>query len=107
MSINITFAVSQVGLVYKGNEEQIPLSASFQPQICLGRSLLLVSSAYELYADEKSEEYYLPQQKTWLQWLHLRRGPAKPTPDKAVNMAEKFKTTFSREHVCVHFVGVW
>ncbi|KAF8507498.1 hypothetical protein JB92DRAFT_3121813 [Gautieria morchelliformis] len=75
----------QVGLVHKGNEEQIPF-------------------AYELYADEKSEKYYPPQPKKFLQRLHLRRGPIKPTP---VNMAERFKTTFSREKVRVHFVGVW
>ncbi|KAF8532002.1 hypothetical protein JB92DRAFT_3104386 [Gautieria morchelliformis] len=75
----------QVGLVHKGNEEQIPF-------------------AYELYADEKSEEYYPPQPKKLLQRLHLRKRPVKPTP---VNMAERFKTTFSREKVRVHFVGAW
>ncbi|KAF8532009.1 hypothetical protein JB92DRAFT_3104395 [Gautieria morchelliformis] len=75
----------QVGLVHKGNEEQIPF-------------------AYELYADEKSEKYYPPQPKKLLQRLHLRKRPVKPTP---VNMAERFKTTFSREKVRVHFIGVW
>jgi hypothetical protein len=67
-------------------------------------ALLLFSSAYELYADKESEEYYPPQPKTLLQWLHLRQGPVKPKP---VNMAERFKETFSRKNVRVHFVGVW
>ncbi|KAF8532001.1 hypothetical protein JB92DRAFT_3080805 [Gautieria morchelliformis] len=51
-----------------------------------------------------SEKYYPPQPKKLLQRLHLRKRPVKPTP---VNMAERFKTTFSREKVRVHFVGVW
>ncbi|KAF8523846.1 hypothetical protein JB92DRAFT_2883113, partial [Gautieria morchelliformis] len=77
--------IHKVGLVHKGNEEQIPF-------------------AYELYADEKSKEYYPPQPKKLLQRLLLRKGPVKPTP---VNMAERFKTTFSQENVRVHFIGVW
>ncbi|KAF8489057.1 hypothetical protein JB92DRAFT_3148147 [Gautieria morchelliformis] len=77
--------IHKVGLVHKGNEEQIPF-------------------AYELYADEKSNEYYPPQPKKLLQRLHLHKRPVKPTP---VNMAERFKTTFSRENVRVHFIGVW
>ncbi|KAF8531964.1 hypothetical protein JB92DRAFT_2578540, partial [Gautieria morchelliformis] len=53
-----------VGLVHKGNEEQIPLSVSL-----------------------------------WtLVW------PLKATP---VNMADRFKATFSRENVRIHFIGVW
>ncbi|KAF8493850.1 hypothetical protein JB92DRAFT_3084909 [Gautieria morchelliformis] len=75
--------IHKVGLVHKGNEEQIPF-------------------AYELYADEKSVNYYPPQPKKLLQRLHLRKRPVKPTP---VNMAERFKTTFSRENVRVHFIG--
>ncbi|KAF8531973.1 hypothetical protein JB92DRAFT_2845839 [Gautieria morchelliformis] len=77
--------IHKVGLVHKGNEEQIPF-------------------AYELYADEKSEKRYPLQRKKLLQRLHLRKRPVKPT---LVNMAERFKTTFSREQVRVHFVGVW
>ncbi|KAF8483193.1 hypothetical protein JB92DRAFT_3032396 [Gautieria morchelliformis] len=77
--------IHKVGLVHKGNEEQIPFT-------------------YKLYADEKSKEYYPPQPKKLLQHLHLHKTPVKPTP---VNMPERFKTTFSRENVRVHFIGVW
>jgi hypothetical protein len=68
--------------------------------------IVIFSSAYELYADEKSETYYppQPQPKKLLQRLHLRPGPHKPEP---VDMARRFKETFSRENVRVHFVGVW
>ncbi|KAF8508774.1 hypothetical protein BU17DRAFT_56534 [Hysterangium stoloniferum] len=51
--------IHKVGLIYKGNEEQIPLSARSS-------------------------------------------SPAKP-----LNLAKRFKDTFSRKGVRVHFIGVW
>ncbi|KAF8960786.1 hypothetical protein BDZ97DRAFT_1831829 [Flammula alnicola] len=57
--------IQRVGLIHKGNEEQIPF-------------------AYELYATRTSD-------------------PATPPND----LATRFKVTFSREKVHVHFVGVW
>ncbi|KAF8505281.1 hypothetical protein BU17DRAFT_57961 [Hysterangium stoloniferum] len=59
--------IDKVGLIYKGNEEQIPF-------------------AYELYADPKSD------------------GTTRPQP---LNLAKRFKDTFSRKGVRVHFIGVW
>ncbi|KAF8517054.1 hypothetical protein BU17DRAFT_50258 [Hysterangium stoloniferum] len=53
--------IDKVGLIYKGNEEQIPF-------------------AYELYADPRSDP---------------------------LNLAKRFKDTFSKKGVRVHFIGVW
>ncbi|KAF8873260.1 hypothetical protein BD779DRAFT_1452050 [Infundibulicybe gibba] len=58
--------IKKVGLILRGNEEQIPF-------------------AYELYADHKSEE----------------------DTTKTFNMAARFKETFSRPGVKVHYIGVW
>ncbi|KAF8873815.1 hypothetical protein BD779DRAFT_1451418 [Infundibulicybe gibba] len=58
--------IKKVGLILRGNEEQIPF-------------------AYELYADHKSEE----------------------DTAKTFNMAARFKETFSRPGVKVHYIGVW
>ncbi|KAF8814000.1 hypothetical protein BYT27DRAFT_7219939 [Phlegmacium glaucopus] len=60
--------INKVGLILRGNEEQIPF-------------------AYELYADLSPKH----QEKT----------------DKSSRMAQRFKTTFSRSEVRVHFIGVW
>ncbi|KAF8517074.1 hypothetical protein BU17DRAFT_50227 [Hysterangium stoloniferum] len=59
--------IDKVGLIYKGNEEQIPF-------------------AYELYADPRSD------------------GTTRPKP---LNLAKRFKDTFSKKGVQVHFIGVW
>ncbi|KAF8517064.1 hypothetical protein BU17DRAFT_50241, partial [Hysterangium stoloniferum] len=60
--------IDKVGLIYKGNEEQIPF-------------------AYELYADPKSD--------------------GSTPPSQPLNLAKRFKDTFSRKGVRVHFIGVW
>ena len=74
-------------------------------------------SAYEIYADSKSDEPYSSQSQTqaargWSSWRKAchtssdsdspshENGPKLPSP------AERFKDTFSRL-VKVHFVGVW
>ncbi|PVF95702.1 hypothetical protein CPB86DRAFT_710764 [Serendipita vermifera] len=59
--------IQKVGLIYRGNEEQIPF-------------------AYELY------------------YFRLAPQPVQPEP---IDLAQRFKSTFSRENVSVHFVGVW
>jgi hypothetical protein len=73
---------NRLGSSWRGNEEQIPLYALF-----FGYRFQLsetIYSAYELYAD-------------------LKGGPT----DKTVDMAERFKKTFSRPDVKVHFLGAW
>jgi len=52
-------------------------------------------SAYELYADPKSD---LPDKVT-------RVGSSEK--EKNASMAQRFKETFSYEDVKVHFVGAW
>lgn len=69
----------QVGLIYKGNEEQIPLYV-----FCINSDYMRNSAcdgAYELYAD--------------------------PMSDGTTNLAKCFKDTFSRKDARVHFIGVW
>ncbi|KAF8520139.1 hypothetical protein BU17DRAFT_47166, partial [Hysterangium stoloniferum] len=61
--------IHKVGLIHKGNEEQIPF-------------------AYELYADPASDG-----------------NP--PGTSYRMNLAQRFKDTFSRKDVRVHFIGVW
>ncbi|TFK20327.1 WD40 repeat-like protein [Coprinopsis marcescibilis] len=87
--------INKVGLLYKGNEMQIPF-------------------AYQLYA--QSEDEPLPADEDasktpWYNKLFPRDGA--DTPDgnatkkgKKVSPTEKFKNAFSRE-VKVHFVGAW
>ncbi|KAF8879243.1 hypothetical protein BD779DRAFT_1612913 [Infundibulicybe gibba] len=62
--------IHKVGLVFPGNEEQIPI-------------------AYELYADPESSQY------------------TNSITGETFDMAARFKKTFSREGVRVHFIGVW
>ncbi|EDR08351.1 uncharacterized protein LACBIDRAFT_294115 [Laccaria bicolor S238N-H82] len=62
--------IHTVGLIHKGNEEQIPF-------------------AYELYAN------------------HTPLTAATATVPPPINLPQRFKTTFSRDNVHVHFVGVW
>ena len=98
-------------------------------------------SAYELYADPKSNRYRPPGYKSvsdqsWLKTLlkplHLRRRKkakdsasdqskvadmAEPrrkevthslaNEPQGIDMAKRFKETFSRGNVRVHFIGVW
>ncbi|KAF8511901.1 hypothetical protein BU17DRAFT_96812 [Hysterangium stoloniferum] len=61
--------IHKVGLIHKGNEEQIPF-------------------AYELYADPASD------------------GNMSGTSYR-MNLAQRFKDTFSRKDVRVYFIGVW
>ncbi|KJA23435.1 hypothetical protein HYPSUDRAFT_137760, partial [Hypholoma sublateritium FD-334 SS-4] len=70
--------IDKVGLIYKGNELQIPF-------------------AYELYADPKSDDI------TATEVGSKGLGGSK---DKT-SSAERFKKAFSREEVKVHFVGAW
>ncbi|RXW16276.1 hypothetical protein EST38_g9574 [Candolleomyces aberdarensis] len=110
--------IDKVGLIYKGNEKQIPF-------------------AYELYADPKTD---LPEdeeaQSSMLERLKQALGLAKKkeTEDQpgqgveqaelskvehsgqaetetqkreAKSMAGRFKRAFSRSNVKVHFVGAW
>lgn len=62
--------IHTVGLIHKGNEEQIPF-------------------AYELYAN------------------HTPRTAATETVTPPTNLTQRFKTTFSRDNVRVHFLGAW
>ncbi|PVF91111.1 hypothetical protein CPB86DRAFT_777732 [Serendipita vermifera] len=77
--------IKKVGLIRKGNQEQIPF-------------------AYELYMDPESENYTSPGKKAFLHFLRLWN---KPVELPSTNLAERFKSTFSRAKVNVHFIGVW
>ncbi|KAF4615646.1 hypothetical protein D9613_012548 [Agrocybe pediades] len=71
------------------------LSAMIQKVGLLHRgNELQIPFAYELYCDPATDE---PEPQ-----IH----PARPS-SKRVTVAERFKLTFSRENVKVHFVGVW
>ncbi|KAF8517077.1 hypothetical protein BU17DRAFT_92250 [Hysterangium stoloniferum] len=74
--------IDKVGLIYKGNEEQIPF-------------------AYELYADPKSDGTTRPSCRFLRPWKR-RSSLLEP-----LNLAKRFKDTFSRKGVRVHFIGVW
>jgi hypothetical protein len=52
-----------------------------------------IPSAYELYADPKSDD--------------VTAAPVGSPTDKKVSMAERFKEAFSHKNVVVHFVGAW
>lgn len=84
-----------------GNEEQIPLYVSYVVLVSLSFDEIL-SSAYELYADlppkESPQEANGPEER-----LTKSQKKAK----KSTNMAKRFKDTFSRPNVRVHFIGVW
>ncbi|KAJ2933545.1 hypothetical protein H1R20_g3565, partial [Candolleomyces eurysporus] len=93
---------TQVGLIHKGNEMQIPF-------------------AYELYADPTSNEEWADPvglakpdvstgKPTWGERFKEALGLAKKkaSPESGeVSMAERFKQAFSRPDVRVHFVGAW
>ncbi|CAG8703027.1 2076_t:CDS:2, partial [Acaulospora colombiana] len=51
-----------------------------------------------------SDKFVPLQPKSWSQYFHLAPQPDQPEP---INLAQRFKATFSRENVSVHFVGVW
>ena len=85
----------QVGLVYKGNEMQIPLCVS-HPICTLFVDSLNNLSAYELYADLKSGGRPVSNVGS-----HDTVGQELPT------MADRFKKAFSNKNVKVHFVGAW
>jgi hypothetical protein len=75
-------------------------------------------SAYEIYADFKSDKPYSHRSQTqaargfWASFLVARHStsdsenPNHANDPEPQSMAERFKKTFSR-HVKVHFVGVW
>ncbi|KAE9385835.1 WD40 repeat-like protein [Gymnopus androsaceus JB14] len=65
--------IEKVGLIEKGNEDQIPF-------------------AYELYANSSD---------------NIVDDSDEPNVDSQDYMSWRFKTTFSRRRVRVHFVGVW
>ncbi|KDR68085.1 hypothetical protein GALMADRAFT_1354883 [Galerina marginata CBS 339.88] len=71
--------INKVGLIYKGNEMQIPF-------------------AYELYADPKSDEPTATQ-------VGVPLGESPQT--ERLSSADRFKKAFSYEDVKVHFVGAW
>ena len=98
---------------------------------------VILCSAYELYADPKSNTYIPPAYKSmwnqpWLNFflkpLHRRRSKRKDSAvevadmaerhrkevkqspvnqPRVLDLAERFKATFSRDNVRVHFIGVW
>lgn len=82
----------QVGLIYKGNEMQIPLCVWFLEFLNCNLFNTL-SSAYELYADPKSD-------------LKRVTRVGSQTQEK-MSSAERFKKAFSYKDVKVHFVGAW
>jgi hypothetical protein len=75
-------------------------------------------SAYEIYADRKSDKPFSPRSQTraargiWASCHKARHGssdsenPNHANDSKPPSTAERFKDTFSRT-VKVHFVGVW
>ena len=76
-------------------------------------------SAYEIYADSKSGEPGSSQLQTqaacgWSLWrkaCHTSSDSENPSHEnndpKLPSTAERFKSTFSRDDVKVHFVGAW
>jgi hypothetical protein len=62
-------------------------------------------SAYELYADLGG--YRKTTKKTNHSFLRKRPSDTATQNSKTDNMADRFKRTFSREGVRVHFIGVW
>ena len=103
---------SQVDLIHKGNEEQIPLFVHSIYLIILNSlkcSLFLHSSAYELYADFEADQKTVSLAERLKRVLQLakREVPENPPGPKPIPMAERFKQAFSRKDVKVHFVGAW
>ncbi|KAF7973793.1 hypothetical protein HWV62_14282 [Athelia sp. TMB] len=93
--IDATAALSlQVGLIHKGNEEQIPLQVILHVLLPV-IDFLTCRSAYAVYADPKSGKAPPAAQ-----------GGSSGSDDDEKPMATRFKETFSR-NVRVHFVGVW
>lgn len=70
----------QVGLIHRGNEQQIPLLA-LSPLLCCSCSDDHLNSAYEIYRGSEKNE-------------------------KARERAENFKETLCRD-IEIHFVGLW
>ena len=56
--------------------------------------LIIFPSAYELYADLSPKDKH-------------SRTKSQEMADKSSKMAARFKETFSRENVGVHFLGAW
>ncbi|KAF8517289.1 hypothetical protein BU17DRAFT_76469 [Hysterangium stoloniferum] len=116
--------IHKVGLIYKGNEEQIPFCMQIQEAT---KRLDLAIASYH-----RGKWVYLPQRsllkRTIIRRAHPRhrmdpRGyllprirdsslqmwnlPQTSPPKKPLNLANRFKDTFSRKDVRVHFIGVW
>jgi uncharacterized protein (DUF2235 family) len=83
----ISGMIEKVGLINKGNDEQIPF-------------------AYELYMDPSSGGKPLednpPTENVFPGGWRDVNGP-----ESLTGLASKFKTTFSRPNVHVHLIGVW
>jgi hypothetical protein len=90
-----------------GNEEQIPLyvyvliSPSFDE--------FFFSSAYELYAHLSPRKESPPQSDSSKEenGSEQRQTKSQKKADQSSMMAKRFKDTFSRPKVKVHFIGVW
>lgn len=96
ISINI-----QVGLIHKGNEDQIPLYALVLPLLLRNHSNA-VNSAYELYASSPDSEAPNKRQET----LNIDASANVGEPTSHEKKCKRFKKTFARE-VMIHFVGAW
>lgn len=102
--------VPQVGLIYKGNEEQIPLCVLLVCSTCLYISMS--DSAYELYADHtsggttstSSNFVFKSTRGDSETFTKLNTEQKEEEPG---SLSERFKKTFSRNDVRVHFTGVW
>lgn len=86
-----------------------PIVIRIRSFICLNWNL---ASAYELYADlkhHKPSSGYILRTSFSAYGLTLiwRWSEVRKYGDKAVGMAERFKETFSRKDVMLHFLGVW
>ncbi|KAJ2911415.1 hypothetical protein MD484_g8998, partial [Candolleomyces efflorescens] len=108
--------IHKVGLIYKGNEKQIPLLVLLfsKPNAKLTYVDDSFCSAYELYADPKSDrkdyenvDTSLFQRLKQALGFPLEQAPTQEPPAQRLSMAERFKQTFSRSNVTVHFLGVW
>ena len=106
----------QVGLLRRGNEEQIPLYALIHISLFVTVTKAYYCSAYELYAslpeleDSELVEFKHGEDSPFGdedEGLYDAHGKPLTKDQKVHHMADAYKKTFSQHSVKVHFVGVW
>ncbi|KAJ8482638.1 hypothetical protein ONZ45_g14882 [Pleurotus djamor] len=95
--------IERVGLLHKGNENQIALFVyPISSPLDYPTHMAIVHSAYELYTSlVRHSKRETPKMSSATQG---HAGPAKSREDQ---LCEQFKNSLCHKNVKVHFVGVW